>query len=355
MKKLIVIAIILVVLGLSLSGCFGPPKNSAGPKIAMTILPKEGDWSEDNYKQAVRLSKEGGASLANVAYQWGKLEHSYGDYSWADPDYDLSIYQEGRIKASVTIPVIDGEELGLVPLDIAGQTFDEQFIRRFENFTYKFLKRYHKNIDYLWIGSSVDNYLTQNPKETAGFSALLNRIQRLVHAAYPKISVGTIVAYQDAKSNNQLGLVNELAANVDIMGFSFYQTRGKRVFRGNASEAVKNLEEIIALNSAERIAIVETGWNTNPVAGGSKQLQRQYVKQLFKFLKSNEGRVEFLGFFALHDMPKSLVNEQVSHITGNLAEQAVLNNFMNSYGLFDVRGRAKPAWHEWLKQIKAYK
>jgi exo-beta-1,3-glucanase (GH17 family) len=209
------------------------------------------------------------------------------------------------------------------------------------------LKRYNGEISYLWIDNEIDDYLYKHKDEINDYSEFYKHIYLAVKQKYPKIKIGTISTYHDAKNNKALDIIKKVGGKGDVLGFSLYPQMMKNSKPADVEKFFREMSSL-ADDAGLKFAITETGWSTAGF-GGSEAKQAQYITELFKAYKKHKNEMEFLGLFNLYDFPKS-VNKAIASNMG--AGNKKFIKFQGSLGLAYNNGESKQAWQTFLSEMK---
>jgi beta-glucosidase/6-phospho-beta-glucosidase/beta-galactosidase len=324
-------------------------------KLGMWINPKQADMKY--YDEALELAREAEIQIAHLYVQWGLVEKSSGDYDWEIPDYILGKFKKYGFEAVVVIPVIFTTKLDEMPSDIQFKSFsDPEFVERFVQFTRTLMDRYSDTIKYLVIGNEIDIYLIEHPETASDFRQLVKAV-----AEAHEVVVGTEYAIHSIVQNNSQSIAKEALAG-DIVFFTLYPTEDIFSFGGSPQDVEKYFDAMIDVAGKKKIAVVETSWSSSHLLESSEETQAAYVKEIFRILKKNTSKIEFLMWLNLHDSTEEECRKAVEFFLVGVDDEVLKNeeymarfsDFMCFMGLRRTDGTPKPAWYEWIEQVKAY-
>ncbi len=358
MKTIVMTFSILVIL--LLAGCGQqdikePTATLTTGKLGLWINPKNADMNF--YDEALEQAREAQVQITHLYVQWGLVEKSSGKYDWAIPDYLMGKFKKNGFEVVVVIPIIFTTKLDVMPEDVHFKRFsDPQFQDRFVKFTKTLTDRYKDIMKYLIIGNEIDVYLNTHPDEASDFRTLVEAA-----AAANDITVGTEVAIHSVVQTNGQNIAKKALAG-DMVFYTFYAQGDNFSFGGDPHSVEKYFTEMFNLAGGKKIAVVETSWSSSRLLESSEEKQAEYVKEVFKILKKNKDKIEFLMWITLHDSTleecrksaEFFVKGVYDDILKDAEVMARFSEFMCCMGLRRTDGTPKPAWYTWLEEVKTY-
>ncbi len=325
------------------------PRVSSG-RIGMVVNPPGGDYS----RQAAALHEVAaiGVQVSQLHFAWGNIERQAGQYDWSVADDLIASCQAEGLAVSVAIALPDGDTIGKLPADLAGQGLGDPALQeRFARFVAAFASRYGDGIRYLEIGHEVDAYLAGHRAEVDAFAALFRAARGAARAARPALPVGIIVAFPQAERSGMLSLVAQLA-EADVVAYTVYLCDGNGRFPPPPADLSPTLDRALAAAGERPVLISGTGWSTAPENGGSELHQAEYVQALFRALASRRRRIAFLAWGALHDgLPDRCPQDGMP--TSDRSAQGSAS-FLCSLGLRDRDGNPKLGWGVFVREARSY-
>lgn len=196
------------------------------------------------------------------------------------------------------------------------------------------------NVRWISIGNEIETYFRGaylNTGRLTQYATFLDTMKNRIHADFPNVKVGTVVAFHTLNFSNQLNLIDSVLNSVDYIGYTFYYT----------TSAVQNCWDSPAtvetwLNTArgkagsKKMLITETcmgdgGGSSQNCGSPSKQLN--YADTLLRWYKNNISNIEGMTWFTITD---PYLSWQTS------------NTLWNTCGLIDSNGMAlQPAGTLW--------
>jgi len=359
MKRFTAFTILIVFL---LAGCGEQDVKEKEPahvlttgKLGLWINPRNADMKY--YDEALEHAKEARIQVAHLYAQWGLIEKSSGEYDWKIPDYILGKFKKNGFEAVAVIPIIFTSKLDVMPEDMTFKSFsDPAFVERFVQFTETFMERYKDTVKYLVIGNEIDIYLYQHPDQASDFGVLVEAV-----ANANDVPVGTEVAIHSVVQNTCESLAQKALAG-DIVFYTFYPMGGNFSFGGDPQKVDEYFAAMFDLAGDRKIGVVETSWSSSQSLESSEDMQAAYVREVFRILKENKSRIEFLLWITLHDStPEECRKAAEFFVTGvadeildDIETMARFSDFMCFIGLRRTDGTPKPAWYQWMEEVEAY-
>ncbi|MDD5171516.1 MAG: hypothetical protein PHF60_00590 [Candidatus ainarchaeum sp.] len=280
--------------------CLGPvtetrPLDSAAcAKRQLETKPKLGliaNPPNDDTLLIVQTIKDARQNGVDVLYWYFSYDASD---DWTSADYIMEpLSYEGRtgvVMEAIHTTVLAPYPEGFMSLDSPG--FKEAYAER----SVEFVERYHP--DYYFVGNEVDVYLSPHRDQVPAFKELLRYTREKVHAASPSTKVGFTVTYHDALRNNATDIIETLAEDADLIGYTSYGY-GEPFRFDNVSAGAAYIRDIRNLVPGKPYAIVETGWSSSSMLGSSEDKQAEFAGEFFSYL--GETDAEFINWFELHD------------------------------------------------------
>lgn len=336
----------------------GPRSN---PKLGLIVSPANG-FSAESVKDAYRIAREAGAEITRHYISFSDIEKSKGNRVWKGNDFIVNVTRDSGMRVSLTFLIIRTAVLGSLPSDIKFRGWkDPVLTERFKDFALDYIERYRDVIDYVEIGAEVNAYFARHPNELDDYVAFYENIYKAIKARFPKIKVGTVLAYHEMRNSGDFSIYGKLNKG-DFVGFTLYP-HGPNFSYGKDPKIVKtDLDEIANLTNGRPFALEEVGWSPWPSLHGSDESQKKAVDYFFDFLESAPPGLEFMNWFILHDMAQRDCDRTArtfvksnSRLAKNKEMMKSFADFLCHMGLRTNDGTDRPAWVEYKKRAKELK
>jgi len=315
---------------------------NAKERVGLMPIPINGDAAF--LSQACREARSLGAGVISWYFFWGGLED---DWTVADCVMEC-LSHEG--KAVVVMNVIHTNVLGKYPPEF-DSFVDPGFKEEFAQFSIDFVTRYQP--DYYFIGGEVDIYLNMHRDEIPAFQEVLGHAYREIKKASPETQVGLVVTYHYARDFGALDIIQMLAPECDIIGYTVHPYEGDFLY-GNVSRGLEYLNEVADVVPDKPYAIIETGWSSSELLDSNEDKQVEFVRDFFTFVDA--GGAEFVIWFSLHDQgdcsEAAKIHLEAAPTQMDEAYVEAFEEFMCSPGLKYSDGSPKQAWHIWQEYVK---
>ncbi|MBD3389567.1 hypothetical protein GF415_01275 [Candidatus Micrarchaeota archaeon] len=322
---------------LSSAGC---ERKNLNTKPGLGLMPLPANDSSSLIVPAFRESRENGADVLSWYFFWGPLENN-----WTVADHLMEpISYEG--KTAVLMNVIYSNVLGEYPERY--ESFDEPGFREdFADFSVEFVKRYKP--DYYFVGGEVDIYLNSHRGQVPAFKELLSHTYERVKEESPETQLGVVVTYHYAKEYNATDIIQELAPECDLIGYTVHPYEGSYNY-SNVSRGMEYLEEVPEVVPGKPYAILETGWSSSEFLGSSEEKQNQFLEDFFSYYERTDA--EFVIWFSLHEWSDCTEAaapyvEDFPEVQENEEYMERFREYLCSLGLKNPDGTPKKSWATW--------
>lgn len=269
-------------------------------KLSIVPLPARDTSDLNEWGAAIAEAKSLNVDLVHSYIQWGAVEWTAGHYDWNGPGDYMALAAASGVEVSQEIEIICVDQMGAVPADLAGRSLSDPYLQqRFLDFVEAYCRHFADDVSYLWLGNEIDTYLHYRPYEVDTWADLLSRAVDIVHREAPNMKVGTVMTYQGALMFERTDWIHTFGPLVDVMGVTFYPQH----LPGRYDEATidQYFDDMIATYGDYPLAIVESSVSANPIYSGGEANQISYCHALFRALRRHKDKLEFGGWFNLHD------------------------------------------------------
>jgi hypothetical protein len=283
-----------------------PPADSAvgrGSRVLSVALslPENGDFDA-----AVRLARSAGMQETIFSVHWDEVEPRPGAYE-AGPLPLLRAYCVATgLALHLTVTTIDTNVLRL-PKDLAGRRFDEaEVAERFRGVLRFVLDQLAGvRVTGLSIGNEVDVHLARDAGRWAEYRAFFASTAPEGRARGLRVGVKATFDGLSRNAPEELVALNRLT---DIVLVTYYPL-GPALEARDPGEVPGDLGLLVARYPGRPVAILEAGYPSSPVLGGTEARQREFVTRVFEAWDTHAAQIETVSFFSLTDLAPALVEE----------------------------------------------
>jgi len=321
--------------GAQASDASDSPRQVAGIAIGIQGLPGRGD--------AARWAAAEGLGLSYAGELFGWVEDEPGVYAWSrEPEKDkLKRYFAELKKWGYKIQMADGTvhmDQKHLPKVMAGKRFnDPELLNAWEAYLTAFLAQYGDYIDFFAIGNEVLSYFHNKPDEWNDYVAFVKRGSEVIHRLRPEIKVGVIFAEEDPGKRWQ-----DVAPFCDYFGYNyctpcstFRKSPTKHALDPERPEHfAKIFEQALRTAGDKPILISEMGCATHPEIDSSPELQAQFIRMLFQWIRGKEGRILAMSWLGVKDWPYEGTRQALQgYLDSRLLEHGGFMRYLTSLGL----------------------
>jgi hypothetical protein len=309
-------------------------------------------WSKETGK-AFKLARKLGFRTALVEQTWSKVETGETGLKWPSREEfsTLHFLEDAGMKPQFRInsPVNHQKKWGIPP-DLSEAPFDAVNLQeRFTSYVREFVERYGSHdLLYLAIGNQPNLYLSARPDELPAFKDLLRRLRLAIQREHPNVLFGTTFQMRGLFEETS-ALMRDIAEDLDWVGFRQYvqgrvpfMTEGFRPGKGFVDELLERARGL----AGEKGVILTVTMPTSPAAGGSEDLQAEFVTELIDAFRALSWPYLILNWGQLFDRTEDevrLVGDLLYNDFGGLAGLRVFQRYLATGGLFRLDGTPKKA------------
>ena len=317
-----------------------------------------------DFQRNVQTARDAGAQTTNLSFAWDDVERPYDagvadatDAGASSPPTQLFnpllhvanlVLPDERMGATVTLDALDvggsraPAELATRPLD------DADLAARYERLTdYALDQLPDVSVTALFVASSADVPLGDDPAKHAAFASFVIRAVAHVHAIRPKIKVGFVVT-----SNGAVSAKTRLSAAwaaSDVIGVTYLPVDAAAQVRPVTTVSADVDELLAAVPPDKPIILREVGYPTAPECGGSEAAQAAFVSAAFGAWDRHAARLSVMTFRELADLAPA---EAAALANRAGRSDAAFLGFLGSLGLRSG-ARAKPGLGALIREARA--
>jgi len=310
-----------------------------------------------------RIAKELGLSFIHEITQW--IEPKPDQYIWkqtAGKDKFLAHLKELKelgYKVSITFTNVHMDQKHL-PAYLKDKRFnDPYFLERWEKYLEAFLSRYGDYIDFLNIGNEVNNYFGQHYKEWKDYVEFFKRGSEVIRKMKPGTKIGIVLI--EGRRRHFWKAVEPYCDHLAITYYAPCSAFGKSptaqaLDKKSSKYFARTLEEAIRVAGKKKLLLTEVGCATHPALDSSPELQVQFIKALFQWLRGKEDKILGMSWLASIDWPYEGTKKALKgYLDPALLKHEPFMRFLTSLGLRYEDGTKKPGYHAFQREIACYR
>jgi len=316
-------------------------------KISLEAHPLVKTLNESEFRAALTKSKESGATIYYMlAGDWPDIEPTAGTYNWHALDLNLNVLEEDKFKDMEVALDIGGlialsyDSLKL-PSHIQFKRFNDPSFkaayREYFGALFDYLFARGSNVDYILIhAEGAHEYFTyHHPEQLNDYCDLVADAMRYIKQRSPTTKVGINEEYYDSPS-----IVNCINRESDFISFIIDPPSEAEGGLFDNPAYVETIIRNLLLTYPNKKIAVEAGYPTSIQLGYNEQKQATFIASLFKVLKANRDRIEYIDYYGLFDEDKTTMHTalrgQVSpqvYVVGNATQEAIAIAQVNADGV----------------------
>ncbi len=330
------------------------------------------DFTDLDFPRRIDVARDAGAQTTDVTFGWNEIERPY-DAGVADAADDADdggppdagapattvisnqalhvvnlVLSDRRVEATLSIEAV-GLEGSRAPADLAARPLDDaQLEARYDKLLdYVFSQLPDTTLTALVVASSVDAWLTADPRRAPAFAAFVAHVATHARTLRPGLKVGFAVDPLTAAAR-----AADLAAawrSSDFVAFDYIS--GPRL--GGAQPTDSDVAKMITLADSaigtKPVLLRQAGYPSS-ATGGPEGAQATFVTEVFRAWDRRADRILGLVFRELDDATPQQTAALAAR-TGR-SDPGFLTVF-GSLGMHDVKYREKPAFSVLRREARA--
>jgi hypothetical protein len=311
-----------------------------------------------------QIAEETHLNFATFWISWdGSTPYSY---SWSSqPDRETfarhlaELNRRGfKIALVDTTVFMDQKHL---PREVAGKRFsDPDLINLWTRHTEEILALCADKIDFFGIGAEVELYLGDKPDQWQDYQVFFKHGAEMIHRRFPRLKVGIIFA---SSSGDVSAYWKAVEPYCDYVGVNYYLPNsafGKSPAANGLDPKspkyfARALDGAVQMAGAKPVMITEVGCGTHPSIDSSPELQAEFVRQFFQWLRRNEDKIVAVQWFKAIDWNRETIRRQLRGQLGDIfLDHDLFMNWMASLGLMYENGDKKPGYDIFRNEVARY-
>jgi hypothetical protein len=331
-----------------------PAATASQRTIAVSPTPKGGPpFTPASIGQAIKLATKAGVNGDQLSNKWADLEPSPGKYVVSDPQGGFN-YLGGVLgwKLMYTLAVID-TTVKQTPSDLQSVAWDDpQMIARFHSLIDALVPIFNSHLAYIAVGNEVDIYLSLHPGEWAAYKTFYDDAVAYIHSVAPGVQVGVATTFTNTFGPAEANVQN-LITNSDVAIFTYYPMTSDFVPLG-ATVPLADFPRMVTFAGGRPVVMQEVGLPASKILSSSPREVAAFIDNVFAAWNSVGASIPFLSYVMLHDLPKAYC-EQLVQYYGVSDPDGHFVAYLSSLGLRTVKGKARPGWRHFVRDIKKMK
>lgn len=306
------------------------------------------EGQDGDFGRAFEAALGAGMDATSLSLPWDEIEHAPGEYANPFPSIANAFYPSHGVSLSLTLSVIDTNNTR-VPGDLAGRPFDDpEVIGRFNGaMDWVLAEMPDVRLDVLAIGNEIDGTL-RTPDDWARYRRFLEATAAHARARRPGLRVGSKAMFGGLTGLAQAEL-QALNTVTDVVLATYYPLEGDFAPR-DLSVVRGDLDRLVALYPGRPLMLLEAGYPSGDLCGGSDDRQAAFVREVFGWWDAHRTDVEMITFTWLTDIPESEVIRYGGYYGVDLQCFA---EYLRTLGLRTSASADKPAFVELKSQAAA--
>lgn len=328
---------------LTLAACSG---NDSAPVATRALGLHVAEAEDGDFDAAMDLAQDAGVSVVHLSLNWNDIETAPGVYDNALLDIANIYFPARAVTVHLTLRPINTVRIE-VPSDLAGVAWDDpQMTARFNQLLdYVFAQLPAVDVGVLAIGNEVDGVLL-SAADYAAYKTFFEATRAHARSLEPGLRVGVTAMFPGLTGALRDRLV-DLNAAADFVSVTYYPltagfVRAPTVVGGDFAA-------LVALYPGKAIVFQECGYPSSPDCGGTEQMQRDFVVEVFRAWDAHDS-IEHISFFKQTDWAAADIDDFLVYYGIATPE---FRGFLASLGMRHYDGTAKPAWNAFVAEAAA--
>jgi hypothetical protein len=334
----------VLLLGLALAA--GPATDggaAAGRMLAIAVTTAE----RQDLMAAVRTARQAGSGVMTLSLPWDEVETSPGQYGARQP----WLPQINQYFPSISLPVA----LSITPIDVnndhrpadlRGKPWDDPAaIARFNGMLDWVLGQVPDlSIVCVSLGNEVESVLKSDAAQWGQYERFFAATAAHARKLRPGLVVGCKLGSKVLLPGGEkavLGYARALNSHADAVLVTYYPIQNDFTVKDPAVVHA-DMRALCTAYEGRPIYMLEAGYPSSAVCGGSEERQAEFVRQLFSAWDEHAAQVRLVCYFCLTELGPADLAKYQAYFGGHTAKFA---GFLGTLGLrtWPGEGQDKPA------------
>jgi hypothetical protein len=278
--------------------------------------------------------------------KWAELEPHNGRYQFDNLRQFLSAAAGANLPISFNLRVID-TNVKDVPPDLAHRSWsDPRLTDRLMHLLDAIVPLLRGRARWFMFGYEIDARFSKTPKEARDFIILHKMVRERVRALAPDMLVGSTLEFTGI--DRLKDLLAPLDQQLDFVALTYCPLQPDFTVR-DPSVVSQDIAHIKAIARGRKIVFQEAAYPTSPASHSSVELQAQFYRLLFSELLRDPAAYAAVNFMTLADFSDADTGQYATFY--GLPHNLAFRGSLQTLGLFDQHGRAKPSWNILLESV----
>lgn len=359
---IVIIAGVATALLLSSNSDILEPVTTKNEKIGLIVNPPTNQISIEDLRDYYSKASSTGVGRNNLYLFWNLIEPEKENYDWQQSDILMSFNKQNDLKVTLYFSIINGKTLGPFPDWIGKPSLNSISEDNLVRVLDAILTRYDI-IDSVIIAGDTDAQFRYNEQNIPVYEDLFNGMYDKLKEKHPQVKFGNAFSLHGVINKNLSHIVKELDVG-DFVAFSYFPVDALNEINKTPIAARDDLHQMLELVPNKKVGIFEISWSTSEFVGGNKEMQTEFVKNVFEFYQSNESKLDFVTWYRQFDRPEGTCKIEAPQVDSKIvlgdssglgsSEFVIerLGHYICGAGLIDSEGKTKPAWDEFKRQVQ---
>lgn len=303
---------------------------------------------DGDFERAFDAARGAGMDVVSLSLAWDDIEPTPGAFDSPYPAIANLFYGAADVAVALTLAPLDTNN-DRRPADLAGLAFDDpEVIARFNALlTWVLQQMPDVRLAVLSIGNEIDGSLA-GAGQWASYRRFFEAAASQARDLRPGLRVGAKAMFSGL-TGPQRSELTELNTLSDVVLATYYPL-GDDFSPRDPVVVGDDLDRLVALYPDRPLMLMETGYPSGELCGGSPARQAQFVREIFGWWDRHAGQVELVTFTWLTDIPEAAVEHYVAYYG---VGSPCFAEYLRSLGLRTSSGSDKAGFRELRAQAGA--
>ncbi|MFK8031726.1 MAG: hypothetical protein AB8G18_15925 [Gammaproteobacteria bacterium] len=331
-----------------------PPPAVAVSTDTLRIAISPNPLATENYnpkslESRIQQSREIGVNSMQISAQWKNLRKKRNKYNAADTKEYISVAKKYNLEDMLFVLKVIDTHARSTPDNLKRSAFDSREMWDALSKDIDHMAETLDGVKWINIGNEVNSYLSKHPDEVDDYVTLFKKARSALHQKRPGVSVGFTMTFRGFSNRKTRKMLQPLIDASDHISLTYYPLQGGFKVRGpdTVKNDFKKMRELVQEMGNKPLVLQEVGYPSSALNDSSVEKQARFFSNVMEELEERQYPIVFINYFLMSDLPDWMVDDFARYY--ELPDVATFKAYLKTLGVFDDKGRAKPAW-EVLKQ-----